>query len=96
MYTCQCAISFINIFINPKSTWNCQHVHEPNTSPSSLPQLPKGNLLSGLKVNAKKRIDLHRQSVSATGGGTGTPDLSSFDERMTSIVSCQYGNREGG
>lgn len=29
---------------------------------------------------------LHRQSVSATGGGTRTLDLSPFDESMASIV----------
>ena len=41
---------------------------------------------SELKCNDKKCMALHRQSVSATGGGTGTPNLSPFDERMAPVV----------
>ena len=41
---------------------------------------------SNPKSNNKEHIALHRLSVSATGWGTGTPDLSPFDERLASII----------
>ncbi|CAM4681829.1 unnamed protein product [Leuciscus chuanchicus] len=41
---------------------------------------------SDIKVDAKKRLALHRQSVSATGGGKGTPELTPLDERLAAII----------
>ncbi|XP_026113218.1 nuclear apoptosis-inducing factor 1-like [Carassius auratus] len=41
---------------------------------------------SDIKVEAKKRLALHRQSVSATGGGKGTPELTPLDERLAAII----------
>ena len=38
------------------------------------------------KINDKEHMALYKQCVSATGGSTGTPDLSPFDEHMASIV----------
>ncbi len=41
---------------------------------------------SDLKVEAKKQLTSHRQSVSATGGGKGVPELTPFETRMGSIL----------
>ncbi|XP_046873074.1 nuclear apoptosis-inducing factor 1-like [Hypomesus transpacificus] len=41
---------------------------------------------SDIKVEAKKRLAHHRQSVSATGGGKGTPELTPLDERLAGII----------
>ena len=41
---------------------------------------------SDIKVDAKKRLALHRQSVSATGGGKGTSELTPLDERLAAII----------
>lgn len=41
---------------------------------------------SDIKVDAKKRIALHRQSVCATGGGKGTPELTPTDEKLAGII----------
>lgn len=41
---------------------------------------------SDLKVGAKKWLASHRQSVCATGGGKGAPDLSPMETRMASIL----------
>lgn len=38
---------------------------------------------SDIKVDAKKRLALHRASVSATGGGKGTPELTPLDETLS-------------
>lgn len=41
---------------------------------------------SDIKVDAKKRLASHRQSVCATGGGTGAPELTPMDERLAGII----------
>ncbi|XP_037402214.1 myb-related transcription factor, partner of profilin-like [Pygocentrus nattereri] len=41
---------------------------------------------SDLKVDAKKRISLHRKSASATGGGKATLSPSPFHERMACLI----------
>ncbi|XP_034564486.1 nuclear apoptosis-inducing factor 1-like [Notolabrus celidotus] len=50
----------------------------------TVPELKKK--WSDLKVEAKRRIATHRQSVTATGGGTGTPELTPLEDRMASIL----------
>ncbi|XP_027132538.1 nuclear apoptosis-inducing factor 1-like [Larimichthys crocea] len=41
---------------------------------------------SDLKVEVKRRVSAHRRSVTATGGGSGVEELSSFDRRVASLV----------
>ncbi|XP_010778572.1 uncharacterized protein, partial [Notothenia coriiceps] len=41
---------------------------------------------SDIKVDAKKRLASHRQSVCATGGGKGAPELTPMDERLAGII----------
>ena len=71
---------------NKRKCVKWQHVAAVNAASSesrSTSEVKKN--WSDLKVNDRKRMALHRQSVSATGGGTGTPELSPFDEHMASI-----------
>ncbi len=39
-----------------------------------------------VKVEAKRCIAVHRQSVCAMGRGKGTPELNPLDERLSSII----------
>lgn len=41
---------------------------------------------SDLKVEAKKRVARHRESISATGGGRGTPEPTPLDNKIASIL----------
>lgn len=41
---------------------------------------------SDIKVEAKRRISLHRRSVCATGGGQGTAELTPTDKRLAGII----------
>ncbi|XP_049426784.1 t-SNARE domain-containing protein 1-like [Epinephelus fuscoguttatus] len=41
---------------------------------------------SDLKMEAKTRVAWHRQSVSATGGGNGTPEPTLLDTKIASIL----------
>ncbi len=41
---------------------------------------------SDIKVEAKRRIALHRRSVCATGGGKGTMELTPTDEKLAGII----------
>ena len=41
---------------------------------------------SDLKVEAKRKVARHRRSTSATGGGSGTPELTPLDEKRASTV----------
>uniref|UniRef100_A0AAQ6AJ68 Myb/SANT-like DNA-binding domain-containing protein n=1 Tax=Amphiprion ocellaris TaxID=80972 RepID=A0AAQ6AJ68_AMPOC len=46
---------------------------------------------SDLKVEAKKRVACHRQSVSATGGDRGKPEPTPLDSRIASILGTASG-----
>ncbi|XP_054868348.1 t-SNARE domain-containing protein 1-like [Amphiprion ocellaris] len=46
---------------------------------------------SDLKVEAKKRVTCHRQSMSATGGGRGKPEPTPLDSRIASILGTASG-----
>ena len=37
-------------------------------------------------MEAKKHLASHRQSVCATGGGTGQPELTPLDEQLAGII----------
>ncbi|KAE8284740.1 Nuclear apoptosis-inducing factor 1 [Larimichthys crocea] len=41
---------------------------------------------SDLKMEVKRRVSAHRRSMTATGGGSGVEELSSFDRRVASLV----------
>lgn len=41
---------------------------------------------SGLKVEAKKRIASHCQSVTVTGGGNSTPELTLLDTKTATVL----------
>ena len=46
---------------------------------------------SDLKVEAKKRVTCHRQSMSATGGDRGKPEPTPLDSRIASILGTASG-----
>ncbi|XP_054866345.1 t-SNARE domain-containing protein 1-like isoform X2 [Amphiprion ocellaris] len=46
---------------------------------------------SDLKVEAKKRVTCHHQSMSATGGGRGKPEPTPLDSRIASILGTASG-----
>lgn len=50
----------------------------------TMPEIKKK--WSDIKVGAKRRIAAHRQSVRATGGGRGEPQLSQQDEKICGII----------
>ncbi|XDV45646.1 hypothetical protein PO909_013706 [Leuciscus waleckii] len=59
-------------------------VNAAASQPRTVAKIKK--IWSDIKVDAKKRLALHRQSVSATGGGKGTPELTPLDERLAAII----------
>ncbi|XP_056432007.1 nuclear apoptosis-inducing factor 1-like [Gadus chalcogrammus] len=72
--------------IKKKNEW--QHVAAAVNAVSgterTVPELKKK--WSDIKVGAKQRLSSHRQSVTATGGGPSTPDLTPIDRQVASII----------
>ncbi|XP_062386939.1 t-SNARE domain-containing protein 1-like [Sardina pilchardus] len=73
---------------NAKKTCEWEHVaHAVNAAASqgrTIAEIKKK--WSDIKVDAKKRIAAHRQSVRATGGGKGQPELTQLDEKLAGII----------
>ena len=73
---------------NAKKAREWQHVADAVNSASAqgrtVAEIKKK--WSDIKVDAKKRLASHRQSVCATGGGTGAPELTPMDERLAGII----------
>ncbi|KAJ8256710.1 hypothetical protein COCON_G00188620 [Conger conger] len=73
---------------NAKKVLEWQHVADAvNTVGSAVRTIADiKKKWSDIKLDAKKRIAMHRQSVCATGGGEGTPELTPLDERLAGII----------
>ena len=61
---------------NAKMASKCQHVADAVKIKKKW---------SDIKVEAKKHLALHRQSVCAPGGGEGAPELTPLEEKLAVI-----------
>ncbi|XP_060782601.1 uncharacterized protein LOC132889793 [Neoarius graeffei] len=73
---------------NAKKTCEWQHVADAVNSVASqgrtMAEVKEKR--SNIKVDAKKRIAAHRQSVRAAGGGKGEPELTPLDRKLAGIL----------
>lgn len=62
----------------------CQAVNAMGSETRTQAEIKKK--WSDIKLDVKRRMAAHRQSVVKTGGGTGDEEPSSFDQRVAAIV----------
>ncbi|KAL6485665.1 hypothetical protein MHYP_G00050570 [Metynnis hypsauchen] len=69
-----------------RSEWDsvCEAVNAVGSEHRTLAEIKKK--WSDIKVDVKRRLTAHRQSVTQTGGGVGDIELTPFDQRAAGIV----------